>query len=95
MTDLLNQDAQYTVRDLAQLANFSLAQVHCHLRKHLKLRKINARWIPHLLTDEQKISHVLNAKKLLKMLPEYSKKSFSKLVTGDETWVYYFEPKRK
>ena len=31
ITDLLNQDAQYTVRDLAWLANFSLAPVHCIL----------------------------------------------------------------
>ena len=38
---------------------------------------------------------VLNAKKLLKMFPKYSKKSFNNIVTGDETWVYFFEPKRK
>ena len=73
MTDLLNQDAHYTVRGLAQLVNFSLARVHGILRKHLKLENKNARWIPHLLTDEQKRSHVLNAKKLLKMFPKYSK----------------------
>ena len=35
------------------------------------------------------------AKKLSKMFPKYSKKSFSNLVTGDETWVYFFERKRK
>ena len=56
---------------------------------------MNARWIPHWLTDEQNRSHLLNAKKLLKVFPKYSKKSFSELVTGDETWVYFFEPKRK
>ena len=55
-------------------------------------RKINARWIPHLLTDEQKRTRVANAKKkkkkkkkLLKMYPNYSKKAFDNLVTGDET----------
>ena len=57
------------------------------LRKHLKLRKINARWIPHLLSDEQKRSCVLNAKKLLKVFPKYSKKSLNNSITGDETWV--------
>ena len=29
------------------------------------------------------------------MYPKYSKKAFDNIVTGDETWVYYFEPKRK
>ena len=29
------------------------------------------------------------------MFPKYSKKSFNNLVTGYETWIYYFEPKSK
>ena len=45
-----------------------------HFRKtHLKFRKINARWIPHLPTDEQKRYRVLIANKLLKMFLQYSK----------------------
>ena len=48
-----------------------------------------------MLADEQKRSRVLNAKKLLKMFRKYSKKYFNNLVTSDETWVYYFEPKSK
>ena len=62
ITSLLNQNARYTIGDLVQVANFSLARVHGILRKHLKLRKINARMIPHLLIDEQRRSRLLNAK---------------------------------
>ena len=29
------------------------------------------------------------------MFPKYDKKQFANVVTGDETWVYYFEPVRK
>ena len=29
------------------------------------------------------------------MYPKYGKKAFNNIVTGDETWVYYFEPKWK
>ena len=29
------------------------------------------------------------------MFPKYVKKHFVNFVTGDETWVYYFEPVRK
>ena len=29
------------------------------------------------------------------MFPAYDKKQFANVVTGDETWVYYFEPVRK
>ena len=29
------------------------------------------------------------------MYPKYDSKRFSDLITGDETWVHFFEPKRK
>lgn len=93
--NLINTDARYTVRQLARLTSLSLAIVHEILKKHLKVRKINARWIPHLLTDAQKNRRVEMAKKLLKIYPKYSKKAFTNVVTGDETWVHYYEPKRK
>ena len=51
--------------------------------------------MPHLLTDEQKRQRVIVAKKLLQMFPKYDKKQFANGVTGDETWVHYFEPVRK
>ena len=67
------------------MTNFSLARVHGILKKQLKVRKINARWIPYLLTDEQKKTRVTSAKTLLKMYQKYSKNAFDKIVTGDET----------
>ena len=51
--------------------------------------------MPHLLTDEQKRQRVKVAKKLFQMFPKYDKKQFANVVTGDETWVHYFEPVRK
>ena len=51
--------------------------------------------MPHLLTDEEKRQRVKVAKKLLQMFPKYDKKQFANFVTGDETWVHYFEPVRK
>lgn len=35
------------------------------------------------------------AKSLLKMYPKYNNRSFAIIVTGDETWMYFYEPKRK
>jgi hypothetical protein len=51
--------------------------------------------MPHLLTDKQKRQRVKVAKKLLQMFPNYDNKQFVDVVTGDETWVHYFEPVRK
>ena len=81
--------------DSPRLTFLSIARVHAILKKHLKVRKINAKWTPHLLTDKQKKTRVTMAKKLLKMYPKYSKKAFDNKVTSDETWVYYFEQKKE
>ena len=73
----------------------SLSTVHFILKKHLKVRNIFARWVPHLLTDEQNRQRVLVAKKLLKMFQTYDKKQFANVVPGDENRVYKFELVRK
>lgn len=55
------------MRILARITNLLLARVHGILKKkNLKLSKINARWTPHLLSDEQKKVRVKYAKELLK-----------------------------
>ena len=51
--------------------------------------------LPHLLTDEQNRQRVKVAKKMLQMFQTCNKKQFANVVTGDENWVYYFEPVRK
>ena len=51
--NILKTDARFILRQLAQMTNLSSARDHAILKKRLKVRKINARWIPHLLTDEQ------------------------------------------
>ena len=59
------------------------------------MNKISARWIPHLLTEDQKRIRVKTAKSLQKIYPKYDSRSFSNIVNGDETWVHFYEPKRK
>ena len=93
--EIIEGDARFTVRNIARKVGISLSTVHLILKKHLKVSKISARWVPHLLTDEQKRQRVKVAKKLLQMFPKYDKKQFANVVTGDETWVHYFEPVRK
>ena len=49
---------------------------------------IFARWVPHLLTNEQNRQQVLVAKKLLKMFQTNDKKQFANVVPGGENQVY-------
>ena len=73
--EIIEGDARFTVRDIARKVGISLSTVHLILKKHLKVRKIFARCVRHLLTGEQKRQRVEVAKKLLQMFPEYDKNS--------------------
>ena len=65
--EIIEGDARFTIRDIARKVVISLSTIHLILKKHLKVRKIFARWVPHLLTDEQKRQRVKVAKKMLQI----------------------------
>ena len=73
--EIIEGDARFTVRDMARKVGISLSTVHLILKKHLKVRMISARWVPHLLTDEQKRQRVKVAKKLLQSFQNMTKSS--------------------
>ena len=62
------------------------------LRERLGLRKIGARWVPHLLTDEQKRSRVRLALQVIEKYDKCDPCRLEEIVTGDETWIYHFQP---
>ena len=93
--EIIEGDGRFTVRGIARNVGISLSMVHLILKKHLKVRKIFARWVPHLLTDEQNRQGDKVAKNMLQMFQTCDKKQFANVVTGDENWIYYFEPVRK
>ena len=50
----IEEDARYTVQEIEELSDIHSSSVLKILRERLRLRKICARWLPHLPTDEQK-----------------------------------------
>ena len=60
--------------------------------KAFGLRKVCARWVPHLLAEEQKTQRLKCALELLKTYKGCNSRVISNLLTGDETWVDKFEP---
>ena len=48
-------DRRIKVREIAEVMNMSKERV-CHiLNQHLDMRKLSARWVPRLLTVDQKL----------------------------------------
>ena len=48
------------------------------------------RWVPHLLTDEQKKSRVRLASQVIEKYDKCDPRHLEEIVTGDETWIYHF-----
>ena len=63
---VVEQDARLSVRDTASCTGISEGSVQTILKKHLDLKKVCARWVPHLLTEEQKTQCLKCAWELLK-----------------------------
>ena len=85
---------ELSVKNIASCTGISEGSVQTILKKRLDLRKVCARWVPHLLTEEQKTC-LKCAWELLKTYKGCNSRAISNLLTGDETWVHMFEPQRR
>ena len=91
---VVEQDARLSVKDIASCTGTSEGSVQTILKKRLDLRKVCAKWVPHLLTEEQKTQCLKCARELLKTYKGCNSRVISNLLTDDETWVHMFEPQR-
>ena len=83
------------MQEIEELSGIHLSSVLKILHERLGLRKICARWVPHLLTDEQKQSWVRLASQVIEKYDKCDPRRLEMIVTGDETWIYHFQPDSK
>ncbi len=89
---LLEEDNTMCLRVISRQTGLSLRTVHDILRNKLKLKKRPAKWIPHLLTDNQKATRLriaTDTKRHFLRAPTVQ----ACVVTGDESWFSCYEPK--
>ena len=83
------------MQEIEELSGIHSSSVLKILRGRLGLRKICARWVPHLLTDEQKQSRVRLAWRVTEKYDKFDPRHLEEIATGDETWIYHFQPDSK
>ena len=84
---VVEQDARLSVEDIASCTGISEGSVQTILKKRLDLRKVYSRWVPHLLTEEQKTQSLKCARELLKTYKGCTSRVISNLLTSDEKKV--------
>ncbi|XP_064111478.1 protein GVQW3-like [Macrobrachium nipponense] len=93
---LVMQDCQISVRMLSEALGISIGTVETVLTEDLKLHKVCAKFMPKILSDDQRQFCVESCTDILEMT-EADSGFLNKVVTGDESWVftYSYDPESK
>ena len=59
------------------------------------MEKLHAKWVPHLLTEEQMMERVTSCRANLRRLRLEGGNFMDRIVSGDETWIYDWDPELK
>ncbi|KAM5158273.1 histone-lysine N-methyltransferase SETMAR-like [Mantella aurantiaca] len=88
-------DRCVTTRYLAQECGMSRERV-CHiLNEVLGMHKVSARWVPKLLTPDQKLVRMQISRANLHLFQADAMSFKNRCVTMHETWIHHFQPESK
>ena len=90
---VVDQDQRATVRQVAAEVNLSTGSVHNILCKDLDLKKKAPKFVPRILTAEQKALRVQVSRRNLKVSEDPL--FLWTVITGDESWFSILEPEQK
>lgn len=93
--DIVLDDPKVKVREIAEAVGISTGSVVSILHDCLGLRKLTARWVPRLLTIDQKRERVRTSQQCLDLLNRNRTDFLLKIVTMDETWIHHYTPESK
>lgn len=92
---MVNADRRVTYLEIERSIGISATTISTILHKHLGLSKRCCRWIPHHLTNDQKEARVTWSRDMLEKFNGGVAKSVYNIVTGDESWIYQYDPETK
>ncbi len=91
---LIEENGNISLRELSRRTGLGIATVHKCVRKQLELKKHPARWIPHFLTDQQKLNRVDACRENLRIMRR-TPGALRRIVSGDESWMFAYDPASK
>jgi len=88
---ILSENRLLTVRSIAEPVNIDRETVWKILTEDLDMRRMCAKMVPKELTEEKKQRRVTIFQDLLERQDDI----LGRVITGDETWVYQYDPESK
>ena len=93
--DLLTKDRQFTVRTISSQLGTPKTSVPRILTENLHMSEVSARWVPRLLTDEQKATQLECSMEFLNRYEKEDDQFLKNIITMDETWIGEYDPETK
>jgi len=91
---VIRENRRLTIREVSEEVGICKSSCHTILTEKLKMHRVAAKFVPRLLTEEQKQNRVTVSQELLDRSNTYE--NFLKnVITGDETWVYGYDVETK
>ena len=73
----------------------SEGRVFTILQESLGMRKLFSKWVPRLLTPDQKQQRVEDSERSLELFKQGKTNFLRRYVTMDETWIHHYTPETK
>jgi len=92
---MIMENRRMKVREIAEAVGISTERVHNILHEKLHVKKLCTRWVPRLLTLDQKRMRKDISMQCLAMFKRNPQDFWRRFVTVDETWIHYYTPETK
>nr|CAP20055.1 transposase [Portunus trituberculatus] len=92
---MIEENRHTTIAVISDDLGLSTGSIHTIIHEDLKMRKVCSRWVPHLLSDDEKMRRVQCASAILTEFGPDGHKRITDIVTGDEKWFYFFQVPHK
>ncbi|UYV62145.1 K02A2.6-like [Cordylochernes scorpioides] len=92
--ELIKSNRRISIKDLSSETGLSVGLCHQIVTKDLDMIRTSSKFVPQILTEEQKEVRMDVCKNMVEMTRTYPE-WMQKIITGDETWVYQYDPETK
>ena len=92
--EIILQDRRRTIRDIAEEVDVGYGTCQRVLMEELGLQRVAAKFVPRILTADQ-IQQRVSVCTELRQLASDDETFLSRVITGDESWVYGYDPETK
>lgn len=92
---MIMEDRRISCRQIAERLGISIERADNIVTKELGFSKVSARWVPRLLTPEQKRTRCTLSTSNLELFEADEENFLARFITMDESWVHHYQPETK